>query len=49
MNTRGINMFYCEICGDWMDCWIVGTTAKTVIHEKKNIARMKYNYENAKN
>lgn len=15
------NMFYCEICGDWMDCW----------------------------
>ena len=17
----GINMFYCEICNEWMDCW----------------------------
>ena len=38
-------MFYCEICGDWTDCWIVGTTVKIVIHGEKSIAMMRYNYE----
>ena len=36
-------MFYCEICGDWMDCWNDC--------ENCNIWKEEYgiNYENAKN